>query len=64
MPPKDGIAMGTIMSAPLPVEVNTGNNASIVVAEVMRHGLILRVAPITVVSRILSMDEVSWEPKL
>jgi hypothetical protein len=59
MPPKEGIAIGTIISAPLPVEVNTGSSASIVVAEVIRHGLILRVAPITVVSRILSIEEVS-----
>ena len=38
MPPKDGIAIGTMMSAPLPVEVRIGNSASIVVALVIRAG--------------------------
>ena len=39
MPPKDGIAMGTMMSDPLPVEVSTGMRASMVVAVVIKHGL-------------------------
>ncbi len=42
MPPNDGIAIGTLMSAPRPVDVRTGISANMVVAVVMRHGLILR----------------------
>jgi hypothetical protein len=38
IPPKDGIAMGTIMSEPLPVDVNTGISAKKVVAVVIRQG--------------------------
>ena len=41
MPPKEGIAIGTMTSEPLPVEVSTGMRARIVVAEVIRHGRIL-----------------------
>ena len=32
MPPKDGMAMGTMMSDPRPVEVSTGSRARRVVA--------------------------------
>ena len=39
---KSGIAIGTMMSAPRPVDVSTGISANIVVAVVMRQGLIRR----------------------
>jgi hypothetical protein len=42
IPPKDGVAMGTITSLPRPVLVNTGIRARIVVAVVIRQGRILR----------------------
>ena len=48
IPPKEGIAIGTMMSEPRPVEVRIGIKASMVVAEAIRHGLILRTAPSTV----------------
>ena len=35
------MAIGIIISLPFPDEVNIGNNAKIVVAEVIRHGVIL-----------------------
>ena len=35
MPPNDGIAIGTITSAPRPVDVRIGTRARIVVAEVI-----------------------------
>lgn len=38
MPPKVGIAIGTMMSAPFPVEVRTGSRAIRVVAVVMAAG--------------------------
>ena len=41
IPPKAGIAIGIIISAPLPVEVSTGNSAIMVVAEVIIAGFIL-----------------------
>ena len=43
IPPKTGIAIGTIISEPLPVDVKTGIRANIVVTFVIRHGLNLRV---------------------
>src|SRR5690606_14447525 len=39
IPPNVGIAIGTIISAPLPVEVNTGNRAIQAVAVVVAAGL-------------------------
>ena len=42
IPPKAGIAIGIMISAPLPVEVRTGNNAMMVVADVITAGFILR----------------------
>ena len=48
IPPNDGIAIGTIMSEPLPVEVRTGISARIVVALVISAGLTLRIAAVTV----------------
>lgn len=45
MPPKEEMAMGTMMSAPRPVEVRTGMRARIVVAEVMKAGWIVRRDP-------------------
>lgn len=38
IPPTVGIAIGIMMSEPLPVEVSTGSRAIIVVAEVMMAG--------------------------
>tara|TARA_B110000495_G_C22524901_1_gene319816 strand:- start:16 stop:219 length:204 start_codon:yes stop_codon:yes gene_type:complete len=38
MPPMDGIAIGSIKSAPRPVAVMTGNSAKMVVAVVIKHG--------------------------
>jgi len=38
MPPNEGIAIGTIMSAPRPVEVSTGSSARIVVTLVIIAG--------------------------
>ena len=38
IPPKDGIAMGTMISDPLPVEVSTGIRAKKVVAVVIMQG--------------------------
>lgn len=43
IPPKEGIAIGTIISEPRPVEVRTGISARIVVAVVIRQGRILRI---------------------
>jgi hypothetical protein len=43
IPPNDGIAIGTIISLPRPVLVNTGKSAKIVVAVVIRQGRIRRV---------------------
>ena len=42
IPPNEGIAMGIIISAPRPVEVKTGIKARMVVATVIKAGLILR----------------------
>ena len=42
MPPKEGMAMGTMTSAPRPVEVSTGIRARIVVAVVIMQGLTRR----------------------
>ena len=48
IPPNEGIAIGTIMSEPRPVEVKTGISARIVVALVISAGLTLRIAAVTV----------------
>ena len=53
IPPTEGIAMGTIMSDPLPIEVRTGINASTVVAVVIRHGL-TRLIPADNVAALIS----------
>jgi hypothetical protein len=55
IPPKDGIAIGTIMSLPRPVDVNTGISASIVVAVVINAALTRRLPPAIVAWRICSM---------
>ena len=52
IPPKDGIAMGTMISAPRPTEVRTGISARSVVADVIIAGLIRRFPASTVASRI------------
>ena len=50
IPPKMGIAIGTIMLLPFPVAVKTGKSAMSVVAVVIKQGLIRRLpASITVV---------------
>lgn len=38
IPPKEGMAMGIMMSEPRPVDVRTGINARSVVAVVVKHG--------------------------
>ena len=38
IPPKAGMAIGTIISDPFPVDVNTGSNAIMVVAVVITAG--------------------------
>ena len=52
IPPKLGIAIGNMISDPLPVLVSTGSNASIVVAVVIMAGLTLRSPPSTMASLI------------
>jgi len=42
IPPKEGMAIGIIISAPRPAEVRTGMSAMMVVAVVIRHGLMRR----------------------
>ena len=44
IPPKLGIAIGTMTSAPRPVDVRTGTSDSIVVAVVIKQGRI-RLSP-------------------
>ena len=56
MPPKDGMAMGTMMSEPRPVEARTGTRARIVVVAVMRHGRTLRKPASIVALRTSDMD--------
>lgn len=51
IPPKDGIAIGIMISAPRPVDVNTGNNAIMVVETVIKAGRILRNPASTTASR-------------
>ena len=57
IPPKTGIAIGTMMSDPRPVLVSTGNNASKVVAVVIRHGLTLSV-PASITVSLMALPEV------
>lgn len=45
MPPKIGIAIGPMTSAPRPVALNIGNSASTVVAVVIRQGRTRRSPP-------------------
>ena len=54
IPPKVGMAIGTMMSAPRPVDVSTGSSARMVVAVVMRHGRILCMAASLVACLMLS----------
>lgn len=56
--------MGTMMSDPRPVEVRTGMRARIVVAEVMRAGRILLMAPSSVASLTSSTVVVGRAAKL
>ena len=50
IPPKEGIAIGSIMSDPFPDEVNTGNKARMVVAVVIMAGFTLLNPPSTTAS--------------
>ncbi len=50
IPPNDGIAIGTMIPAPFPVDVTIGNNAKIVVAVVIIAGRTLRNPPSTTAS--------------
>ena len=52
IPPKAGMAMGTMMSAPLPVDVRMGSNAITVVAEVITAGRMRLFPARTTASRI------------
>ena len=52
IPPKLGIAIGIIISLPLPVDVNTGNNANMVVAVVIKQGLI-RFSPASTIDALI-----------
>ena len=49
IPPNEGMAIGTIIPEPLPVEVRTGMRARMVVALVIRAGLTRRCAAAMVV---------------
>ena len=55
MPPKEGMAIGNMMSAPLPVEVKIGKRAKMVVAVVIMAGLTRLNPPWTTASRIPAM---------
>ena len=52
MPPKLGIAIGIIISLPRPVDVKMGNNAKMVVAVVIKQGLIRFSPASTIAARI------------
>ena len=56
MPPNDGMAMGTMMSAPRPVLVSTGSSARMVVALVMTAARMRRWPPSTTALRIASIE--------
>ncbi len=60
IPPKDGIAIGTMTSDPRPVDVRMGRRARMVVAVVMRHARIRRFPAMTVASRMCSMVSCSF----
>ena len=53
IPPNEGIAIGTIISEPRPVEVRTGINARIVVAVVINAGR-TRLCPAKIVACLIS----------
>ena len=53
IPPNEGMAIGSIMSAPFPVDVKTGSKANMVVAVVIIAGLTLLLPPQKTASRIL-----------
>jgi len=57
IPPKEGMAIGTMTSEPRPVEVSTGISARMVVAVVIRQGLTRRSPASIVASRISFTDE-------
>ena len=52
IPPKMGIAIGIIISLPLPVDVKTGNKANTVVTVVIKQGRIRFPAASNVAKRI------------
>ena len=54
IPPKVGIAIGTMISAPFPVEVSTGSRAISVVAVVMAAGRTRLRPAVTTASRMAS----------
>jgi hypothetical protein len=59
MPPKVGMAMGIMMSAPRPVSVSTGSRARMVVAVVIKAGRTRRTAAATVALRTPSTESVA-----
>ena len=62
MPPKEGIAMGTMISDPRPVEVRIGINANTVVAVVIIQGR-ARLTPASIVARRISVMDISFNPR-
>ena len=64
MPPKAGMAIGIIISDPLPVDVRIGSKAITVVAEVITAGLILRKPASITASRICGTVLVLFLAKL
>ena len=59
IPPKLGMAMGIIMSLPRPVEVKIGKSANMVVAVVIKHGLI-RFSPASTIDALISFLLSGW----
>jgi len=64
IPPKVGIAMGIMMSAPRPVRVSTGNSARMVVAEVISAGRTRLPAAAITAARTSRRPAGRWRAKL
>ena len=60
MPPKEGIAMGTMISDPRPVEVRMGINAKTVVTVVIMQGR-ARLTPASIVARRISEIDICFK---
>ena len=57
IPPKIGMAIGTMISLPFPVEVSIGKRARIVVTVVIKQGLMRLPAALSVAARIPFLSE-------